>query len=238
MSRALPAIDRASRTQTIVWTASIAAASLALVALAARLGTRADLWQWWVAPAFVAGVIAADLGSGLVHWGADTWGRDDLPFIGPRLLVPFRVHHVNPNDFLRRSFVDTNGDVALLALPVLVALLFVPLETAWGSAAALFGFSCCGVGTMTNQIHQWAHMPSPPRAVRLLQAAGFILPPAEHATHHDRPYDAHYCITTGWCNRPLEALGFFRGLERAITSLTGARPRHDDERYEERYGTA
>ena len=66
---------------------------------------------------------AADFGSGLVHWAADTWGRDDLPVIGRRLLVPFRVHHVNPDDFLRRRFVDTNGDVAFLAVPVLLGAL-------------------------------------------------------------------------------------------------------------------
>ena len=238
MNGPLPAVDEASRLQNLLWTASIAAASIALVALGVRLATEADLWHWWAAPAFVAGVIAADLGSGLVHWGADTWGRDDLPFIGPRLLAPFRVHHVNPDDFVRRSFVDTNGDVALLAVPVLMALMFVPYDTAWGSATALFGFSFCGVGTMTNQIHQWAHLPSPPRAVRLLQDAGLILGREAHATHHRRPYDAHYCITTGWCNRPLEAIGFFRGLEGTVTWLTGARPRHDDERYEERYGVA
>jgi len=63
-----------------------------------------------------------------------------------------------------------------------------------------------------------------------------VLGRAAHATHHDRPYDAHYCITTGWCNRPLEAIGFFRRMERAITWLTGAHPRQDDERYEARYG--
>ena len=82
-------------------------------------------------------VAAADFASGLVHWGADTWGRADLPVIGPRLLVPFRVHHVNPDDFLRRRFVDTNGDVAALAIPLLLALLRMPLETAWAGAFAV-----------------------------------------------------------------------------------------------------
>jgi hypothetical protein len=38
------------------------------------------------------------------------------------------------------------------------------------------------------------------------------------------------------CNRPLEAIGFFRRAEVAITRLTGAAPRHDDRRYEMRYG--
>jgi ubiquitin-conjugating enzyme E2 variant len=65
-----------------------------------------------------------------------------------------------------------------------------------------------------------------------------ILSRADHAAHHERPYDVRYCITTGWCNGPLEAIGFFRGAERAISRLTGARPRVDDRRYEVRYGTS
>ena len=234
--RELPALDEGSRAQQVFWGLSIAVAFGALTALVLRIAMRPDPWQWWIPLALAGGIAAADLGSGLVHWGADTWGRDDLPVIGRRLLVPFRVHHVNPDDFLRRSFIDTNGDVALVTIPAIVALLQMPLESAWGGPAAVFGAGLCGFGMMTNQIHQWAHMPSPPRPVRWLQDAGVILGRAEHATHHARPYDAHYCITTGWCNRPIEALGLFRHIETCVTRLTGARPRHDDERYEERYG--
>ena len=225
-----------TQAQFVFSVVSIAAAFAGLAALGVRLALRGDVWQWWTPVAFVLGLIAADLGSGLVHWGADTWGRDDLPVIGQRLLVPFRVHHINPDDFLRRSFVDTNGDVAFVAAVVLAGLLIVPLDSSWAARLAVFGFAFCGIGMLTNQIHQWAHMPSPPPPVRILQNAGLILGRSEHATHHDRPYDAHYCITTGWCNRPLEAIGFFRALEHAITRATGARPRHDDARYEERYG--
>jgi hypothetical protein len=232
----LPAVRGATRAQTVFWIVSIAAACFALGAVGLRLAATPHVWHWWAPLALAAGMCAADFGSGLVHWGADTWGRDDVPIIGSRLLVPFRVHHINPDDFLRRSFVDTNGDVAFVAAPMLVGLSFVPLDTTGGTAAALAGFAFAGVGMMTNQIHQWAHMPAPPRPVRLLQRAGLVLGRTEHATHHDRPYDAHYCITTGWCNRPLEAVDFFRRLERAITWLTGARPRQDDARYEARYG--
>lgn len=235
VSGALPAVTRATRAQAALWTVSIATASIGIAVLAARLAAAGDVWTWWTIPALLAGILAADFASGLVHWGADTWGRDDLPVVGQRLLVPFRVHHINPEDFLRRRFIDTNGDVALVTIPALTGLLLVPLETAWGGPVAVFGLALCGVGMMTNQIHQWAHMPAPPRAVRFLQDAGLILGRAAHATHHDRPYDAHYCITTGWCNRPLEAIGFFRAMECVITLATGARPRHDDQRYEERY---
>jgi len=228
---ALPALHDLAGSQLVFSVFSIAAAFVVLGAFGVRIATGLDLYQWWVPLAFAGGMAAADFGSGLVHWAADTWGRDDLPVIGRRLLVPFRVHHVNPDDFLRRRFADTNGDVAFLVVPVLVGLFVVPLGTAWGGPFAVFGFALCGVGMMTNQIHQWAHIPSPPRPIRVLQDCGIVLGRAEHAAHHDRPYDACYCITTGWCNRPLEAIGFFRRLEGAITRLTGARPRDDDERY-------
>jgi len=234
----LPGHYDVTRAQLVFSAASMAAAALALAVLGWRVVGHVDLWRWWTPIVFAAGMAAADFGSGLVHWGADTWGRDDLPVIGHRLLVPFRLHHINPDDFLRRGFVDTNGDVAFIAVPLVAALLFVPLGTMWGGVTAIFGFAFCGIGMMTNQIHQWAHMPAPPPPVRLLQDAAVILGRGAHATHHDRPYDAHYCITTGWCNRPLEAIGFFRRMERVVTRLTGARPRQDDERYAERYRVA
>jgi ubiquitin-conjugating enzyme E2 variant len=99
----------------------------------------------------------------------------------------------------------------------------------------MFGLGFCGVGLLTNQIHQWAHMPSPPRLVRALQDCRVILGRVEHARHHQMPYDGRYCITTGWCNEPLERAGFFRRLERCVTWATGLVPRSDDRRYEERY---
>jgi ubiquitin-conjugating enzyme E2 variant len=232
----LPVHYTLTTAQRLTSTLAIVVAAAAGVALAARVALHAELLEWWALLVFLAGVAAADAGSGLVHWGADTWGRDDLPVIGHRLLVPFRIHHINPDDFLRRRFIDTNGEVATIAAPLLLVLLVVPLADAAAAAAVLFGLAFCGVGMMTNQIHQWAHMPAPPRVVRALQDAGLLLGRAPHAVHHQRPYDGQYCITTGWCNAPLEAVGFFRRLEAVITSLTGVRARHDDRRYEDRYG--
>ena len=239
-STSLPRIaahDEVPRWQRIFWGVIIVAAVGTAAGCVFRIATEFDVWQWWVPVAFVAGIAAADFGSGLVHWAADTWGRDDFPVIGSRLLVPFRVHHINPDDFLSRHFLDTNGDVAAAALPVLVYLFFVPLGSDWGEALVVFGTGLCAVGMFTNQIHQWAHMPCPPRAVSFLQATGILLGRVDHRAHHARPYNGHYCITTGWCNRPLERLGLFRALETLITRISGAQPRQDDDRYEQRYGT-
>jgi hypothetical protein len=55
-----------------------------------------------------------------------------------------------------------------------------------------------------------------------------ILPPEHHAIHHSAPFTSHYSITTGWMNRPLAVIRFYRALEWAVTRLTGAIPRADD----------
>ncbi|HET9703427.1 MAG TPA: fatty acid desaturase CarF family protein [Vicinamibacterales bacterium] len=219
----------ASRRQRIAWMAALAAACVVAALAAVRLAVNVG-FDWWTLPALVVGMAAADLASGLVHWSADTWGHDDLPVVGRRLLVPFRLHHLDPDDLTRRRFADCNGDVAAIALPVLAGLLVVPLDRIWPApAVAIFGFA--GVGMWTNQIHKWAHLPAPPRLVRLLQNAHVILGRREHERHHHDRYDSHYCITTGWWNRPLEAVQFFRRAEALVTFVTAAEPRQDEHRY-------
>ena len=226
----LPSLPEPSRSQLLLWGVWIAAAAILAAAVAVRMVQEVEPPRWWVPFALLAGIAAADFASGLLHWAADTWGRADLPVIGPRILVPFRVHHVNPDDFLRRRFLDTNGDVAAISVPLLLGLLVMPLENTFHHAAAFCGFAFCVVGGMTNQIHQWAHMPSPPGAVRLLQRLGLFLGARHHAVHHQRPYHGYYCITTGWWNGPLEAIGFFRRAEALVTLVTGAQPRADEQR--------
>ena len=226
-----------SRAQRAFSATAIVLASVALLTLAFRVAASVDVVQWWVPAVLVAGVLAADFASGLAHWAADTWGRDDVPIVGKLVLTPFRLHHVNPADFTRRSFVDTNGEVAAIFLVVLVGLLLTPLKTTPGSVLGVFGLTFCGVGMLTNQIHQWAHLERVPPPVEWLQHCGVLLGRDEHARHHGHPYDEGYCITTGWCNRPLEAIRFYRRLEAVVTHLTGAQPRHDDRRYESRYRT-
>ena len=167
----LPRLADPTPSQLLLAGVAIAIAVILLGAVAARIAQQVQLLQWWVPLVFIGGIAAADFASGLVHWGADTWGRADLPVIGPRLLVPFRVHHLNPDDFLRRRFLDTNGDVAAVTIPALVVLMVIPLDSAWAHVVAVGGFACCALGGMTNQIHQWAHMPSPPAVARALQKA-------------------------------------------------------------------
>ena len=136
-------------------------------------------------------------------------GPRSWPVVGPRVLRPFRVHHVNPDDMLGRGFLDLNGDVALLTLPLLARRGWCRRGRAPGWSPPTF-FTAWGAWALpTNQVHQWAHMARPPRLVRWLQRARVILPPAVHRVHHASPYATHYCITTGWNNAWTARIGFF-----------------------------
>jgi ubiquitin-conjugating enzyme E2 variant len=218
----LPVHDEMGRATRALEALSLAAAAALLVGHVVRFAQDSAWSAWAVLAAAVAGVIAADLASGLVHWTADTWGRQSLPLVGRRVLKPFRVHHVNPDDILRRDFIDLNGDVALGACAVL-------LPAWWLEPGPLSAFLVAlgGATLPTNQVHQWAHAPRAPRLARWLQRARLILSRDAHARHHTAPYTGHYCITTGWCNAALARLDLFARLERAIARATGLEPRSD-----------
>lgn len=96
------------------------------------------------------------------------------------------------------------------------------------------GCFACAIA-MTNQIHAWCHQPASSLnpVVRGLQKLGLILNHEEHMKHHAKPYDKSYCITTGWLNRFLDQIAFWRGLERIIQQTTGMMPREDDQKWTE-----
>jgi len=225
-----PAHDSVGPVSRTIEAMCLVAAGLLLLSSSLRVATGVGL-TWWMPVVVVAAGVTADLLSGLVHWTADTWGRESLPVVGRRFLRPFRVHHVNPHDFLRRDFIDCNGDVAMLVLPWLAAALLIPLDTAWGGLAAVFVLALAAWTLPTNQVHQWAHMSEPPRAVAWLQRRGIILSRDAHDEHHASPYVVNYCIATGWCNRWLTRRQVFPRLERTIARVTGILPRADEDAF-------
>jgi ubiquitin-conjugating enzyme E2 variant len=209
--------------------AALAAAPLLVTIHAARIASSGTVSGSGAVAAVVAALICADLLSGLVHWFADTWGSESWPVIGPRLLRPFRLHHVNPDDLLRRRFIDCNGDVAVLSTAALSLTFLVPLHSGGASLVAVFVVALAAWLLPTNQVHQWAHQTEPAAVVRLAQRCGLVLDFQRHRVHHVAPFDRQYCILTGWCNRPLGALGVFPALERIVSTLTGAVPRADEQ---------
>jgi ubiquitin-conjugating enzyme E2 variant len=227
----LPVHDQLSwLTRGIELSCIIAAVALVVVQLG-RLVEAGALGSWWTPIGVVAGLFAADFVSGLVHWTADTWGSETMPILGRRFVRPFRVHHVNPDDFLKRDFVDTNGDVAGIVSGFLIALFAIPLDSTWGQVAAVFLLAFCVGGLPTNQVHQWAHQTDPPSMVKLLQRWGVLLSHSAHRRHHRSPFVVNYCIATGWCNPFLSRVRFFPRLEKVVEAVTGLKPRADDQSF-------
>ena len=67
--------------------------------------------------ASVAGLLLADLASGVVHWAADNWGTGGWPIVGPRFIEPFREHHHDPQAIIHHGFAELNGNNCLVSLP-------------------------------------------------------------------------------------------------------------------------
>lgn len=187
------------------------------------------------------GIALADFLTAMVHWACDTWGSEQTPWLGRGLIHGFREHHRDPSAMVEHSWVEVNGEAATAALIALIAFNLLPGSDLTSGAAASAGswaqvfvaslfLSAAGVSALTNQLHYWAHVSHPPGIVRGLQRAGIILSPVEHARHHRTPHLHGYCISTGWLNRPMDALHFWRGLERCLTALSGVEPRKDVDR--------
>ena len=208
------------------WVVAVDALGLVLFAAAAAfaLGRLEAPASWleaahlmlWVA----AGIAAADLLSGLVHWFADTFLAPDTPLLGPALIAGFREHHRDPDAITRHGVVELAGQTAAVAAPALVAAGLVAggghaLAAPGGVFLAALGLAAAA----TNGIHLFAHRRDAPVAVAWLQRHGLVLSPEHHARHHAGDHRRSYCITTGWWNPWLDRAAFFPRLERAIRTL-------------------
>jgi plasmanylethanolamine desaturase len=207
--------------------ASIAGYALVMAWLLMSIAPRIAENPFLAVAAFMVGFIAADFGSGFVHWVADTWGTAEWPIIGQALIRPFREHHVDQKEITRHDFIETNGNNCFISSPPAAIAALLPDGTVWFFLAAMT-FAMCLAIFGTNQFHKWAHMDAPPRYAQVLQRANLILPPEHHAVHHTAPYAKYHCITVGWLNEALFRLRFFQTLEKIIAHLTGLIPREDD----------
>jgi len=185
----------------------------------------------------ICGILFADFMSGLVHWGADTWGTLEWPFFGPTFIRSFREHHVSPTAMCEHDFFETNGDNFMLVVPPLLYLarkdyfLNSPdgITVSWWDIFGAMFWMTAAIGiSMTNQFHKWSHSAKLPSLVSHLQDWWIILPRTKHSLHHRPAFDGCYCITTGWLNPLLDNTNFWRHVEYVVNKITGLIPREDD----------
>ncbi len=177
---------------------------------------------------FLGSLLVADFLSGIMHWAFDTWGSSKTFLVGPLFIRPFREHHVDEKSITRHSFIQAGSSGTVTVIPVCIGVLLVPLTGTFSYSLALFLFFISVFVFLTNQIHKWAHMDTPPRFIMFLQDLHILLPRHDHHIHHIEPFTQSYAITTGWTNYFFTKTQFFRHAEKLITRITGAIPRVDD----------
>ncbi len=207
-----PAQPQARPARVAVVEFAALAAALALLAWlgvhgvtgAARAGA-----LWCIPVAAVAGIAAADLTTGCVHWFCDRCFRPETPWIGRLLIEPFREHHRDPKAIAGHGWLELHGN-SCLPVAVLLALVLALLGgepdptrlVSIGAHVFLFWFGLAAA--FTNQLHAWAHADRVSRPVAWLQRRGLILSPERHAVHHRGGFDRSYCVTTGWMDPVLD----------------------------------
>lgn len=185
---------------------------------------------WVSLCACILSMCIADFFSGIAHWGADTWGSLDTPFLGNSIIRSFREHHLAPTAMCHHDVFETNGDNCMMTLPLLLmtAVMNVKQDSLYSLFVHNFLVLLSVWVSLTNQIHKWSHTYKLPNYVTVLQDYGIILSKREHTIHHRNPFDKYYCITNGWLNPVLASIDFWKRLEAVVTFLTGAIPREDD----------
>jgi plasmanylethanolamine desaturase len=185
--------------------------------------------------ALFVGYFLSDVASGLVHWATDTWFSERQ--FG-RLIAIAREHHTHPSHILGYRFLEnsTLGSFpsALFIGPLAIWIAFLPRsELLYAIMIVCFLISLTlFFGT---SLHNIGHRKAKSPAIKLGQKLGLFITPAYHHVHHSGDQTTRYCTVNGWANPLLDRIGFWRGLERLISAVTGAVPREDDVRWQSHY---
>jgi hypothetical protein len=190
--------------------------------------------------ALLAGLFLSDFFSGLLHWAFDTWFSEDIYFL-QRMVLLVREHHVYPQHIFRYKLRYEAGIVSWVSLIHTIPV--IGFYTLKAEPNSVFGYCAVGVSVMVSvftmfmlQFHKLGHRKSHSKIINILQKGRLVMSPRHHGQHHRGDHDIRYCLINGWADLVLDFIGFWRGLERLISLLTGAIPRSNDYEWMTRYG--
>jgi hypothetical protein len=160
--------------------------------------------------------LLADLGTGIFHFAADTYGKEDGKFMTQSVNF-LLVHHNEPRKILEQSYWELTGGVykvAILVFPISLLLGF-----SWELLLFLL-FSANG-----NMIHKWAHQIKDNRSalVVIMQNLRLIQNPKQHMKHHDGYFNQNFCVMSNFLNPILTQLHIWQGVI-IVLKLIGIKP--------------
>ena len=196
-------------------------------------------WQTIAPPWFLIvvivlfGLFIADFFSGLLHWAFDTWFSEETPMM-KRVVLIVREHHVYPQHIFRYKFHYEAGTVSWASLahtlPVIgTVTLIIDAPTPVGYSAVFISVMLSIFTLFMLQFHKLGHRRINSRILMVLQRSHLLMSVQHHSQHHRGRHDIKYCLINGWADYVCDKVGFWRGVERVISRLTGAVPRKNDD---------
>lgn len=169
----------------------------------------------------VASWVAADFGSGVLHWSVDNYGNGRTPVMG-NIIAAFQGHHSAPWTITYRGFCNNVFKLCVpFGVPTVGAITLLAGQQ--HPMVSLFFTVFCACEILSQEFHKWSHMTKKevPAYVNTLQDLGISIGRVPHAKHHIAPYDGNYCIVSGLCNDLLDKNGAFRFLEHQVYKING-----------------
>jgi len=169
----------------------------------------------------VSSWLAADFGSGVLHWSVDNYGNGRTPIMG-NIIAAFQGHHSAPWTITYRGFANNVHKLCIpFGVPTVAAITY--LAGPENPMVSLFFSVFCFTEIMSQEFHKWSHQTKKevPGWVNTLQDVGVTIGRPQHNKHHIAPYDGNYCIVSGLCNKLMDESGFFRRLEHRIYAING-----------------